>query len=309
MNTLTKFISIFTIACIGIVGLASAQMKTLVDVQKNFSNIQKIEVSGGALEIQFTGSNQKDISVEAFLESTNPNQDIVFVSVGNVLKISHKVNQTNWGNVRTKGYIRITGPSELVLEMSGGSGSISVDNLISEETRLTVGSGSIKASRVNGDILASAGSGSITLEKINGNISGKVGSGNAKISDVVGNVEYASSSGGITVKDIDGKVNLRLTSGNAKLENVTALGDLSLTSGNLTASKVGLGQDTRISGTSGNFTIQTYSNLQDFNYNMRASSGNITIGGTRGNKNTLINNGAAYEIRGTIVSGNISITN
>ncbi|UJP64663.1 DUF4097 domain-containing protein [Mongoliitalea daihaiensis] len=302
------------ILLVGLVFLGSlspsfAQIKVLVDIQKQFSNIEKVEVSGGALEVEYTGGEFAEVQVNAFLESNNYNQDIVFVSVGNVLKISHKVDQGNWGNNRTKGYIRITGPREMIVEMSGGSGSIKVENINSEVTRLSVSSGSIKAKMIQGDLLATASSGSITLEKIDGNISGKVSSGNAKILDVMGDVEYASSSGGISIKDVDGRVNLRLTSGNAQVEGVTNLGDVYLTSGNLKASKVGLSPNTRISGTSGNFTIQTYSNLQDYNFNMRASSGNITIGGSRGGKNMIINNGSAYEVKGSISSGNISITN
>ncbi|MGY6521221.1 MAG: DUF4097 family beta strand repeat-containing protein [Mongoliitalea sp.] len=306
-----KFIKIgmLSLVFLSIITTGFGQVKTLVDVQKTFNNIQKVEVSGGALEIEYIGGQSTAVKVDAFLESNNYNQDIVFVSVGNVLKISHKMESSNWNNNRTKGYIRITGPNDMIVEMSGGSGSIKAENINSDETRLNVSSGSIKAKNIQGNLLATASSGSISLEKVNGNISGKVSSGNAKITDVVGDVEYASSSGGITIKEVNGRVNLRLTSGNAQVENVSNLGDMYLTSGNLRASKVGLSPDTRISGTSGNFTIQTYSNLQDFNFNMRASSGNITIGGSRGGKNMIINNGSDAEVRGSISSGNISITN
>lgn len=309
MKTSMKLFALMTLMWLGFTNLSHAQMKVLVDVNKTFSNIQRVEVSGGALEIEYIGSNRTDVGVEAYLESNNPKQDIVFVSVGNVLKVSHKIDQGNWSNTRTKGHIKIFGPSAMQVEMKGGSGSVTIANITSDETQISVSSGSIKASNINGNLFANASSGSITLTDIKGNISGKVSSGSAKISQVKGNVEYASSSGGIQVNDVEGSVNLRLTSGNAQLNNVMALGDVSLTSGNLKATKVGLSEKTRISGTSGNFNIQTPSNLKDYNYNMRATSGNISIGSAKGGKNVVINNGASHEIRGTIVSGNISITN
>jgi lia operon protein LiaG len=309
MKKSSKFLSLSIILIIGCLSFSYAQVKVIVDVNKTFSNIQRVEVSGGFLEVEYIGSNRSDMDVSAFLESNYSNQDIVFVTMGNVLKISHKIGQGNWSNTRSKGHIKISGPSSVEVDIKGSSGSIKAENITSTETHLTVSSGSLKAANITGNLFANASSGSITMSNIQGNISGKVSSGSAKISQVKGSVEYASSSGGIQLNDIEGKVNLRLTSGNAQLSNVSSLGDVVLTSGNLKATKVGLSPDTRISGTSGNFTIQTYSNLQDFNYNMRASSGNITIGGSRGGKNMIINNGSAYEVRGSISSGNISITN
>jgi len=288
-----------------------AQMRTLVDVNRTFSGINKIEVSGGSLDIEYLGNSGNEVSVDAFLESTNHDQDIVFVTMGNVLKISHKVNNTksNWGNVRTKGYIKVRGPQSIELDMKGGSGSINVENVTGDITNLTVGSGSIKGSNINGNVLAKAGSGSIKLSQINGDVEGKIGSGSAEIKDVAGSLSYSSGSGGVKAYEIRGQVNISLTSGNAKLDNIAELGDLKLTSGNLDAKNAGLGPNTRINGTSGNFKIQTSSNIRDFNYSLSATSGNITVGNSRGGRNLSIDNGASNSIKGSITSGNISIVN
>ncbi|WP_373496293.1 DUF4097 family beta strand repeat-containing protein [Aquiflexum sp.] len=288
-----------------------AQMKTLVDVNRSFSGISKIEVSGGSLDIEYLGNSGNEVSVDAFLESTNHDQDIVFVTMGNVLKISHSVNNTrsNWGNVRTKGHIKIRGPQSVELDMKAGSGSVNVDKVTGDITNLNVGSGSIKGSNINGDVYAKAGSGSIRLSDINGDVKGQIGSGSAEITSVSGSLNYNSGSGGVKASDIRGLVNISLTSGNAKLDNVAELGDLKLTSGNLDAKNAGLGPHTRLNGTSGNFKIQTSSNIRDFNYSMSATSGNITVGNSRGGRNLSIDNGASDSIKGSITSGNISIVN
>ncbi|WP_373521785.1 DUF4097 family beta strand repeat-containing protein [Aquiflexum sp.] len=288
-----------------------AQMKTLVDVNRSFSGISKIEVSGGLLDIEYLGNSGNDVSVNAFLESTNHDQDIVFVTMGNVLKISHNVNNTrsNWGNVRTKGHIKIRGPQSVELDMKAGSGSVSVDNITGDMTNLNVGSGSIKGSNINGDVYAKAGSGSIKLSDINGDVNGQIGSGSAEIKNVAGSLNYNSGSGGVKASEIRGLVNISLTSGSAKLDNVAELGDLKLTSGNLDARNAGLGPNTRLNGTSGNFKIQTSSNIRDFNYTLSATSGNITVGNSRGGRNLSIDNGANSSVKGNITSGNISIMN
>lgn len=286
-----------------------AQVKTIVDVTKSFSGINKIEVSGGQLELEYIGGSQTEVSVNAFLESTNEDQDIVFVTIGDVLKISHKVsNNNNWNN-KTKGHIKISGPVGMSLDMKGGSGSVYVENVSSEATNLSVGSGSVSAKNIEGDVFATAGSGSIKMYGIQGDVKGQVGSGSANMEDINGNINYSSGSGGISVVGVQGIVNVSLTSGNAKLENVSQLGDLKVTSGNVTATNAGLCAETSLSGTSGNFKIQTPSNLRDFNYNLNASSGNITVGNSRGGRNLNIDNGAKSEIKGSITSGNISIVN
>ncbi len=288
-----------------------AQMSTLVDVEKTFTGISRVEVSGGSLEIEYIGNQGKEISVSAFLESTYQDQDILFVTVGDVLKISHKVNNSNrsWGNQRTKGHIKIQGPAQMDLEMKGGSGSVRIENVANTHTNISVGSGSVHARNIKGNLTANAGSGSLKLYDVQGDVKGRVGSGSAVIEDIKGNLDYSSGSGGVTANRIAGVVNITVTSGNVKVADVAELGDLKVTSGNFNAQNAGLGPKTKISGTSGNFKIQTNSQINDFNYSLNATSGNVTVGNSRGGKNLQINNNSATNIRGSITSGNISITN
>lgn len=311
MKTITKFQPLL-LAIALLMGpiQAFAQLQTIVDVNRTFTGIKKIEVSGGSLEVEYIGSSTAgEVSVNAFLESNNPNQDIIFVTVGDVLKITHKVTSSNWNNNRTKGHIKMKGPENVTLDLKGGSGSVSAENVKSSETNLSVGSGSVTGNNIQGNVNVNAGSGSIKLSGIEGNVKGNVGSGSATFTNLKGNLAYSCGSGGVNASQIAGLVNISLTSGNAKLDDIGELGELKVTSGNITANNAGLGANTSISGTSGNFKIQTPSNLRDFNYRLNATSGNITVGESRGGKSLTIDNGASKDIRGSITSGNISIVN
>jgi len=290
---------------------AVAQMKTIVDTNKTFSGITKVEVSGGAIEIAYQGDNVTEVTVDAFLESNNHEQDIIFVKVGNVLKVSHEVkyHPSGWNNTRTKGHIKITGPKEMELEMTAGSGRIHAAQVNAEQIRLSVGSGKITANDLIGNLQVKAGSGNIQLQQIEGDVEGKVGSGSAEIREVKGNVKYNSSSGRLVASNIDGMMEVGLTSGNAKLNNITALGPIKLTSGNINAQNVGLDASSGFYGTSGNFNIQTHSNLNDFNFQLNSTSGNLTVGNSRSRRNLSIDNGSAHQIKGNITSGNITIQN
>lgn len=282
----------------------------LVDSKKSYSAIKRVEVESGWLNVTYKGGVSSEVKVEAYLESNDSDQDIVFVTVGDVLKISHtrKQNNYNW-NTRNKGYITISGPENISLDVKGSSGNLSVENISSSETNLRVSSGNVKAYNIKGDLSIKATSGNLTADGISGNVIGGVTSGNGNFFNIQGNLNYESTSGSLEADGIGGEINVRLTSGNAKINNATKLGSMQFTSGNIRATNSGLGPNTKFSGTSGNFRVQTNSNLKAFNYSLKASSGNLKVGGTNTGKTLEIDNGASIWVKGNISSGNITIEN
>lgn len=309
---MNKFFKLSTLAlAMMLIASISFAQKVLVDANKNYSNITAIEVSGGWLDVSFMGGSGSEVKVEAYLESTNENQDIIFVTVGDVLKISHEQSSSNssWGNNRNKGYIKITGPMNIDLDMKNSSGTLTVDKVVGDETNLRVSSGKITATNISGDLAIKASSGSLYVDKVSGNIDAGVTSGNADISNVGGSLAYQSTSGSLTADRIKGELSVALTSGNAKLSNIGSLGSMKFTSGNIRATNAGLSGNTNLNGTSGNFKIQTPSDLKAFNFSLKASSGNLRVGGINTGKNLEIDNDASAWVKGSISSGNISIEN
>ncbi|MBN3582839.1 DUF4097 family beta strand repeat protein [Algoriphagus aestuarii] len=289
----------------------SFAQNVIVDTNKTYSNISKIEVSGGWLDVTYDGSSSSDVKVQAFLESNDENQDIIFVTVGDVLKISYERKNSNssWGNNRNKGFIKINGPMEIALDIKNSSGTISVDGVTNDETNLRVSSGKVSASNIKGNLKIKASSGSLYIDEVEGNVTAGVTSGNADITHVKGNVDYESTSGSLDADSIMGELSASLTSGNAKLSNIGTLGELRFTSGNIRATNAGLAGSTRFNGTSGSFRIQTSSDLKSLNFSLRASSGNLKVGGINTGKNLEIDNGASDWVKGSISSGNIVIEN
>lgn len=289
--------------------IALAQ-NVLVDTQKSYANIKTIEVSGGWLDVSYQGGSSSGVNVDAYLASNDTDQDIVFVTIGDVLKISLERKQNNYSwNSRNKGYIQITGPESMNIKFRNSSGTLTVDRVTSPETSLQVTSGKITASNIDGDLYMVATSGNLGANGVSGNVSAKLTSGNASINQVNGNVEYESTSGSLDADGVRGTLSAYLTSGNAKLNNIGALGKLQFTSGNIRATMAGLSDQTQLSGTSGNFTIQTNSDLKSFNFALKSSSGNLKVGNISTGKTLDIDNGASTTIRGTISSGNITIQN
>ncbi len=106
MKSLTRLYLLFALLLVQ--SYAFAQ-KVLVDTQKSYPGIRSIEVEGGWLDVSYDGGSSSSVDVEAYLESENENQDIVFVTIGDVLKISYKrSSQMNSWNSKSKGWIKIT---------------------------------------------------------------------------------------------------------------------------------------------------------------------------------------------------------
>jgi hypothetical protein len=282
----------------------------VVNTTKKYPNITQIEVESGWLDVSYVGGSSKEVAVEAYLASNVTDQDIVFVTVGDVLKINYKsvTGKYNW-NSKNKGYIKITGPVALALQVRGTSGEISIQNLESKLTTLQLTSGNVAATQIKGDLTLTATSGNLQAKDVEGDLNARLTSGNTTLEGIKGTVNYGSTSGNFTAKNIGSQLDVQLTSGNAKLENVKELGATKITSGNLTAVNAGLGPKTQFNGTSGNFTVQTPSNLGDFNYALKAASGNLRVGNTTKEKTLDINNNAATTVKGNVTSGNITITN
>lgn len=289
---------------------ASFAQNVLVDTKKSYSNIKTIEVNGGWLDVSYQGGSSSSVEVTAYLASNDNDQDIVFVTVGDVLKISleRKVSNYSWNN-KNKGYITITGPESINVKFKNSSGTLKVDKVKAAETSLQITSGKITASNIGGDLYLGATSGTLEVTGVSGNVQARLTSGNASLNQINGNVDYESTSGSLDADGVKGTLSAALTSGNAKLNNIGSLGKLQFTSGNIRATLAGLGPQTQFSGTSGNFNIQTGSDLKSFNYSLKASSGNLKVGTVSTGKTLEISNGATTTIRGNISSGNITIQN
>jgi lia operon protein LiaG len=308
MNTVFSKLSL-AMALMLISTVAFAQ-NVLVDTKKSYPGIKKIEVDSGWLTVSYSGGSSSSVNVEAYLESNDNQQDIVFVTIGDVLKITHsrKQNNYNW-NSKNKGYINISGPEVIALDLKGSSGNITVENVKNENTSLRVSSGNLKATNLEGNLTIRATSGNLTVSNVDGNVSAGITSGNANFNGINGNLSYESTSGSLEANQVRGELNVSLTSGNAKLNAIGSLGSIKFTSGNIKATDAGLGENTRFTGSSGNFNIQTPSNLKDFNFSLRASSGNLKVGGVNTGKSLELENGSGPWVRGNITSGNITIVN
>lgn len=284
------------------------------DYEETFNDVKEIELDGRFLEVTYEGrSGDEEVYLNAYLEAPeSSSMEVRYRKSGSKLKIEVTGESDfgwNFGN-QTKGYISLTGPEDIKLNLTNGSGSIEVLNVVHEDINLKVNSGSIKATSIEvGDIQLNASSGSIKGEGLTGNVKAQVNSGNISLTDVEGDVEAKSSSGSLKLEDIQGVVTAKANSGSMKFKGVKELGELIVTSGSIRAEDSGLGNNSNFSANSGSINIQTNSNLEDFNFDLSANSGSVKVGDNSSGKKLNIDNGSSNTVRGKVSSGSIRIGN
>jgi hypothetical protein len=284
------------------------------DYEETFQGIKEIELEGKFLEVTYEGkSGESEVYLNGFLEAAESSgMEITYRQSGSKLKIEVIGDLEigwNFGN-QTDGYISLTGPEDIKLNLVNGSGSIEVLNVVHNIIDLKVNSGSIKATSLDVEnINLNASSGSIKGEALTGNIKANVNSGGIAFKEIEGDVEAKASSGSIKMEDVMGVVDATVNSGSIKLIDVTELGELSASSGSVNVENSGLGSKTSLEANSGSISIQTPSDLKAFNYNLKANSGSVKVGNHDSGKELELDNGASSTIRGKVSSGSIRIVN
>lgn len=311
MEIMKKNLNFLLLSLIGAL-LTPFSIKAQAAFDKQFSGIERLEIQGGSLEVSYEGSDVENITLTAYLgPEEDSNKDLVFVTLGNTLKVAYQPQskqERNFGGDQ-KRYVRFKGPVEMELLIRNSSGSVKVERIKSKETHLTVSSGSVRASIIEGDLYLKGTSGSFDVREIAGSVTSSLSSGSMNIDQVQDGLDFSSSSGSLRASRIAGKLNAQLTSGSAKFSEIGELGKLSVSSGSIKATDAGLGNSTAFKGSSGSFSVSTSSDLKAFNYQLIASSGSLRVGEATKAKKLEINNGAQNTVTGNVSSGSIKIDN
>lgn len=290
----------------------NAQLEVVANLEESFNGIEEIVVNGGSLEVTYDGSAQEDVFLSAYLESNQSNgETIVYRVEGKRLIVDYKKQiQVGMGNLTSKGFISLTGPEHIKLEISNGSGRMFVSNVTSDRIDLKVSSGKIEARNLStAKAFLTASSGSFDVEGVQGSLECKASSGGGRLSNIEGNVSVVATSGSYTVSEVEGVVNGSVSSGSITLNHIGELGSLEISSGRVKADHAGMGENTRFSGSSGSFTIQTDGDLEEYNFELSASSGSLEVGNTKTRRKLNMDYGSSVTVSGAISSGKISIQN
>lgn len=308
-----KFLNIIGLLMFSAVLFSSCldpHLETVADIEENFAGITSIEVDAGFLPTEYVGDPElTEVSLDALFRSTGGgSKDISYRVEDEKLIVSLDFNGLGWG--RSNGHILLTGPTAMSLQMHAGSGEVNAENVTGDRIHIEVNSGRVTARNITApDLYLSASSGQVLAENIKGNTIAEASSGKITIKQLEGNLDAETSSGNMDLEGITGLVNAKLSSGNISMEQVEALGKVILSSGKVTGRHIGLSEHTFLKASSGSISIQTDSDLANFNYEIHTGSGRAKVGESESSGTLKIMNGSTHTIKGEVNSGKIEIFN
>jgi len=287
------------------------ELEVVQSIDEEFSGIQRIEIESEFMEVTYEGRDgQTTVELDGLLESSRSgNFKIEYKQDGNTLDIELDRNgMLGGGNHRAT--VNLIGPKNIELDVESGSGNTVISGVDYPTLDVNAGSGNIQVlmSKIP-SVRLEIGSGSIGVYNVIGNVEANASSGKVEVEQMEGNLNVGASSGQVQVKSLTGKLNVEMSSGNIEMNNVSEIERLKVSSGNISGSGIGLGAETKLVSSSGRISIQTFSNLNGYNYDFEAGSGRVVVGESSSSGSLKINNGAASTISGSVSSGLIEIKN
>jgi hypothetical protein len=165
----------------------------------------KITGVGGASQVRASGTactSERDLLNQIVLSATR---------YGNTLRIEAVIpedSNSSWFDFARQATLdfEVSVPDNLPLEVSDGSGEMTIENVAA--ARVTDGSGSLHIRGVNGNLEVNDGSGELTIENVTGEVRVTDGSGSISI-DHAGSVNIlADGSGSVDIMHVQRDVNI-----------------------------------------------------------------------------------------------------
>ncbi|TAF67780.1 MAG: hypothetical protein EAZ55_01815 [Cytophagales bacterium] len=294
--------------------------KAQKSIDEKFNDIDEIEIKGGFCDVVIVGSNQSQTTLSATISgSGDKNYELEYEKIGSRLTVFLKDNKKNgkWKNENLQGVIKIETNRKNKITATTSSGDIGINNFKDNTFTIASTSGSISATELDGTINIASTSGNINLENSKGTISTKNTSGNQCIKDSEGNIVAKNTSGDIELSQFVGTATAENTSGGITIKAVEASLKLVNTSGGIRGEQVKVTNHSTFAATSGDIDIQFSNKIEDLNFELKSSSGNIkgigskkqsgfsSDGGTINSTNTS----GKYTIKGVTSSGSQNYTN
>ncbi|MGK7392924.1 MAG: DUF4097 family beta strand repeat-containing protein [Candidatus Cyclobacteriaceae bacterium M3_2C_046] len=272
--------------------------------QKQFSyeGIKDLTVEGAFCTVEITGQDRND--VDFWGEITGKGNSSAYAirheQNGEALRIWIDKPRSSWGNINGKLILKV--PHQINVFLDNGSGSVRISNLRYGGLRATTGSGSLKAEQIVTNAYFKTGSGGIDIADLRGDLEVVSSSGSQHLHGILGNINSRSSSGTIRFEQVNGNVEGETSSGSVHLNDIKGSLSVRTSSGSVNGQQVLITNDSRFKTSSGSVRVDLLNDLNEFNFDLSASSGSIRVGNNSMGKK-YVSNGGNISIVGVTSSG------
>ncbi len=280
----------------------------IVEESFSFSGIDKLTVEGAFFEVQIIGSSSTTIEAEFVIPARLRERgvNVLHETRGSELRVWVErtvvsITTPPWRGPR----MRFTVPVDTLVNVKNSSGSVAVEGIEADELNLEVSSGSLQIDNCSASLNATSSSGKIRIETCTGDKTLTVSSGSITVLDSNGDIEAESSSGKHRYEKIEGSIAARSSSGGITIRDTAGWLELKSSSGRLSGTEVTITGASSFTTTSGSIDFDFTNSESDFTFELRSSSGTISVGRTQA-EGTVITGSGIILIKGKSSSGNQS---
>jgi len=286
-------------------GIAVFGQTTLAEQHFESADVKSVVVNGIFCDVEVMGGSSK-VVFDGLIKGDGDSGDYIIAAIQSgstvVFKVERKTGK-NWKwNSLDVSRLNLKIPDNVALKIENTSGDVSVEDYTGEMLEVRATSGDIDMKRVKADCEIRTTSGDFQARGITGDISMVSTSGDQEYLDVQGSVEAGATSGDIEIDKVDGDLRLSATSGDIDLDGVTGSIRANTTSGEIEGDYITLTDDSRFKTTSGGIYITLENDLDQLSFDLRATSGNLKVGGIRADDSLVLEKGD-IRIEGISTSG------
>ncbi|TVU84191.1 hypothetical protein FQP85_07420 [Pseudoalteromonas neustonica] len=239
INAFTRLTLIGTVL-LSTQALAWNNEMTLQDTKKltlDAQSLSALNVEAGSGFLHIVGSSTDTVTVKAeiYQYEAHDNYCLTLDKSGNSAKLTAN-NCDNHSEDHTRIDLTVSLPATFLLDITDGSGEISIEN--AAETSIHDGSGAIIINNISGQLTIEDGSGAITASNITDSVNIHDGSGSIELANTQGDVIIHDGSGNIDVQNIVGKVTVTDGSGGIYVNKAGSFTLLADGSGSVTIKNV-----------------------------------------------------------------------
>lgn len=253
------------------VTMQAQEMPLVAKANQSFANISSISVVGEFCKVDI--KNGADINLTAELRAAKELEGYAIdcVEEAGSLKIEVKKPESGWTS--HTGFIELTVPKGVAINVQTTSGYISLEGLSGADILAQSNSGKITANELTSNVTLKAKSASISAENIKGQLSMTTKGGENVVRNVEGAVSLYSSNGAMIIENVNGDLKTESTDGAQTIKEVK--GNIYL------KTKSGVMKLSNAEGTIGLLSASGTLNLFDVSgvFNLVATQGSII--GTR----------------------------
>jgi hypothetical protein len=300
-----RTLAAFLLLSLGCTGLSALEDLPLVNTQSvSLEGIAALSISYGHGDVILRGSGSADLVIREYMNRDHSRYYAEIARTGGELQIRRGRRPWFLGFLfrsRTEIYLppsfhrnlriansggNFSAEAELrdyeTIDISVGSGSMTLNRLSGGTLSIRVSSGSLEAAGLEGNSFVSVSSGRLELGELAGTEHRiKVSSGRARIGALEGTARIEVHSGDAAVGKNRGRLDLDISSGSARLGDFSGEGNFDLRSGNLDLDIRELAGDLRLRISSGNVNLTIPAEIF-FNLDALTRSGTVRVydGGT-----------------------------